>query len=701
MNQLPIQKLTLYKQGIGYFERKGKFDGSTLPLIIPRDNINDTLKSLHIETQEGGKVLGVDYETPSDKERLLSELSIKLNEKSNLIDLMHSLRGVSLIFKLKKGDSVSGRLIGVETSLSPSIDTAMAIMQDEDKPSKLNVVSIGDIQTVTLQSDKATSDISFFLDLSQTEQSRATITIRLSEGSHTLNISYLAPSPTWRVSYQLISEKPGEARLTGWGVFDNKLDEDLENVTLILISGRPISFEYDLYESYTPSRPQVSDDPTAMESVSTDPRFAESLATLSHEIRTPLTSIKGYATILKKEMDGPLSESQKQIVDVIEKNSQRLSELLNDLLEMARLREGRYGRIDYRSTIRYGSGPLGDLKVSSSYFMPMLIGNAEAEYLTYQVESPVSVKRKQSAMVPIFDHPISYQEIIVYNGDKMPNHPLRVWKMRNATGKALEQGPVTLVNEGKYQGEGLIPFTGLGDEVQIPFALEFGVVVNEEQNQQREIVSNVQFNNTKKTAEVTRQNVTEVVYKVKSHIEKETIVFIERRNPSWGEYFETAEPVDSILGHSRWQISVPANEETAFSIKIRTAHTHEEDITKWEMDFVKGLISRSVIDGRTADKFEEYWAGTTNEKASVEFAKMLQNEYTLLLTSQVQLRDNLGALGNSDREIEIRNQILEDLAKSEGRRRELEIESYSLTEKLKKIKESQSAIIESIYEGTK
>lgn len=44
MSQLPIRKLTLYKQGIGYFERQGSYEGTTVSLIVPRENINDTLR---------------------------------------------------------------------------------------------------------------------------------------------------------------------------------------------------------------------------------------------------------------------------------------------------------------------------------------------------------------------------------------------------------------------------------------------------------------------------------------------------------------------------------------------------------------------------------------------------------------------------------------------------------------------------------
>src|SRR5690606_1032346 len=50
---------------------------------------------------------------------------------------------------------------------------------------------------------------------------------------------------------------PSEVLLLGWGIFDNQLEEELENIQLTLVAGMPISFIYDLYTPFTPERPEV------------------------------------------------------------------------------------------------------------------------------------------------------------------------------------------------------------------------------------------------------------------------------------------------------------------------------------------------------------------------------------------------------------------------------------------------------------
>ena len=43
-------------------------------------------------------------------------------------------------------------------------------------------------------------------------------------------------------------------------MFDNRLEEDLEDVLVTLVAGQPISFQYDLYISHIPQRPIVQDE---------------------------------------------------------------------------------------------------------------------------------------------------------------------------------------------------------------------------------------------------------------------------------------------------------------------------------------------------------------------------------------------------------------------------------------------------------
>ncbi|WHT47719.1 ATP-binding protein [Sporosarcina thermotolerans] len=77
------------------------------------------------------------------------------------------------------------------------------------------------------------------------------------------------------------------------------------------------------------------------------------VANVSHELRTPITSIKGFTETL---LDGAMNEPQllKDFLEIIQKESDRLDVLIDDLLELSRIeREGFY--------LHYGSVHISDV----------------------------------------------------------------------------------------------------------------------------------------------------------------------------------------------------------------------------------------------------------------------------------------------------------------------------------------------------
>lgn len=68
----------------------------------------------------------------------------------------------------------------------------------------------------------------------------------------------------------------------------------------------------------------------------------EVISAISHELRTPLTSIKGYADLLLDETAAGLPEQQKrEILGVIQTNADRLAAIVNSVLNLTRIEEGR------------------------------------------------------------------------------------------------------------------------------------------------------------------------------------------------------------------------------------------------------------------------------------------------------------------------------------------------------------------------
>ncbi len=65
------------------------------------------------------------------------------------------------------------------------------------------------------------------------------------------------------------------------------------------------------------------------------------LANMSHELRTPLNSILGFTDVILEGLDGPLTDRMENDLKIVQKNGKHLLELINDVLDMAKIEAGR------------------------------------------------------------------------------------------------------------------------------------------------------------------------------------------------------------------------------------------------------------------------------------------------------------------------------------------------------------------------
>ena len=71
-----------------------------------------------------------------------------------------------------------------------------------------------------------------------------------------------------------------------------------------------------------------------------DPRWPQLLSLSAHELRSPLSVVAGYIRMLLQQRAGPLSDDQLRLLQEAEKSCGRLSAVLAELSELARLESG-------------------------------------------------------------------------------------------------------------------------------------------------------------------------------------------------------------------------------------------------------------------------------------------------------------------------------------------------------------------------
>ena len=104
----------------------------------------------------------------------------------------------------------------------------------------------------------------------------------------------------------------------------------------------------------------------------------EFVSTVSHELRTPLTAIQGYVELILGGKPGPLTETQREFLGMMQGSTKRLTALISDLLDVSRIEadriELRDDDLDYAQLVRQAA--------------QMLEGEAAGRGLTLHVELP-------------------------------------------------------------------------------------------------------------------------------------------------------------------------------------------------------------------------------------------------------------------------------------------------------------------------
>ena len=108
-----------------------------------------------------------------------------------------------------------------------------------------------------------------------------------------------------------------------------------DNISILQLLSDQIAIGIDNARSYNIAQQAVEE----MREV--DRLKSQFLANMSHELRTPLNSIIGFARVILKGIDGPITELQQQDLTAIFNSGQHLLGLINDILDLSRIEAGK------------------------------------------------------------------------------------------------------------------------------------------------------------------------------------------------------------------------------------------------------------------------------------------------------------------------------------------------------------------------
>ena len=260
---LPVKKVRLYKNGMGYFEHLGSVkDSQSVEIVLPSSRLNDILKSLTVLDLDGGRIDGVNYDSAAPIDRRLAELPFRLDSQTGLLDFLNSIRGAGMEMQTPKG-IVAGKLSGAELrtrTTGPGVSSQELQVQLFTNSGEIRLVELESIGAFRLTDPELANDLRGYLDLLNTthRQDVRHLNIRTNgKGERRIYIGYTSESPIWKTTYRIVLDPEQKPLLQGWAIVDNTTPMDWKDVSLSLVAGAPISFIQDLSQPIYARRPVV------------------------------------------------------------------------------------------------------------------------------------------------------------------------------------------------------------------------------------------------------------------------------------------------------------------------------------------------------------------------------------------------------------------------------------------------------------
>ncbi|MDR2747756.1 MAG: hypothetical protein LBB77_09965 [Treponema sp.] len=419
---IPLRRITIYSSGVSFFEHSLTLTGpAVLKLPFKAAALNDALKSLLLNDPASAFPL-ISYSSERSLPETLRSFGLDLSGNPGMAEILENLRGEEL--EVFAPSPIRGRIMALEyRRAGEGGEPWLSLLT----PQGVRLLSLAEIGSFRFTNENLNADLERALDLimaSRNSQTRELAITLPGGGSRPVSVSYVIPSPVWKVSYRLDLGKGG--RFQGWAIVDNDSDEDWRNVELSLAAGRPVSFTQNLYPPYYIGRPTL---PLAIAG-SAAPVTWDSVLYAAEETADIRLRQAAKSAAVRPEMESP-----------------------NEAWASA------------------APGP------SPSPSPPPVTGADMADQFSFTLNTPVNLDRRTSAMFPLADGEIAVRKFLIFSGARSGEgtHPSVGAELNNTTGLKLPAGPITVYDGGSYAGDALLEFLNPGEKRLISWGEDLSV----------------------------------------------------------------------------------------------------------------------------------------------------------------------------------------------------------------------------------
>jgi hypothetical protein len=612
-SKLPLGKVVLFNSGVGYYEHLAEIEGNTeVELKFNVDDVNDLLKSMVLQDLGGGKISSVNYASKDPITRTLRTFAIDLTENPTLADLLNQVRGERVA--VDAPTAIEGVILGIERRNQQVKDQVVQVevlnLLTDDGLRSIPLETVSRIRLVNADLDAELRQALAVLALGHATDKKSVRLSFLGEGVRTVRVGYIQESPIWKTSYRLVLNDDEQPFLQGWAIVENTTEVDWRDVSLTLVSGRPISFVMNLYDPLYVARPVV------------EPELFASLR--------PQTYGQDLAAAGREFEELAEGEARKQRADQDRANRGRGEALARAAAAPEEKAADANGRFDLQQGVQ-SVAQAGDV----------------GELFQYEIDTPVTLPRQQSAMLAIVNGNVEGQKVGIYNASVHAKHPLDGLRLKNTSGLHLMQGPVTVFDGGAYAGDAQIEDLPPGTERLISYALDLDTEVAPESRSQPTQLVSVKL--SKGVLQTTHRYGREQDYTVKNSGRRTKTVLIEYPLDANWKLLTPEKATEQTRDRYRFAVEAEPGQPAKLEIREEQVVSQQVALTNLDDNSIVYYLSVPQASEKIKQALRETIARRQRISQIVAERQQLEAQIATIDQEQARIRENMAQLErNSD-----------------------------------------------------
>jgi len=639
---LPIGQVVLFSSGVGYFQREGTIEGdSRVDLTFPATDINDLIKSMTLRDLDGGQISAVSYDSNVPVERTLRSFAVDLTGNPTFSAILNQARGEKVEVVLQQGaaqpGNLTGSVIGVEHK---KVQVGKDIVEVECLnlwcADGMRSVKLSEVQRLRFLNAVMDSEFKKALETLSLghDTQKKSVSIQFSgEGKRRVKVGYVVENPIWKTSYRLVlakhndkdakdakQDKADKPYLQGWAVVENSTDEDWSGVRMALISGRPISFQMNLYDALFIKRPVV--EPELFASLR-PPAYSGGLVRPEEAMPVPTGAAPGFdRPEAKKDGKAGLSRGP-----------------------------GAYpgsGGGGFGGGLGGRSGETHSREVMKELNDTMSLGTSVAsaasaaklgDYFQYAIDHPVTLPRQKSALLPILGKDVEGERVSIYNERTHAKFPLLGLIFKNNTGMHLTQGPITVYEGSTYAGDARILDLQKGERRLLSYAIDLGTEVQAVPHSDNgkytlvRVVKGVVHSTTKISDSKT--------YTAVNRNDTDRTLIVEHPNRTDFTLTTKDKPWETASDFHRFKVRVPATKTVPYTVTEEKVISSNVSLSNLDDQTIRVFMNAPVTTAKVKDALDKALALRGRLAESQRELQQVERQLRVITEDQDRLRRNL------------------------------------------------------------